>query len=525
VKPTQRQVFLFIHFLFLSGTFAFSADISSNSTGGGLWSDPMTWHGKVVPTSGDDVIIQKNDIVAFDRNDAGKVSCRKLHIDPKGIFTFKTGGGTQICSIAEPIENFGIIRIDGTKSSSDFLELRMIGETPEKRGIKLKKGANLLLYGKPDLPDGKRNIALSSLNGAQQPDELINLIEAEGAVSIDIQWAALKNIRFIVSKIDNTGATPNEKINFIENRFSGLSSLSILYCDTPVLSKNTFEHLGPKLIEEPAIHVAYSPLSEIKGNHIRGGYITGISAGFQSDTTLSGNLIENCTNGIIIGGGAVAVPNSMIKKCVLRNCTNGIKILSGTGVLEDIIIEKSTQAFNANTSNLQLTNFQVTNLAPKGIAIALHTGSLTLLNCDIIPAQITLGPQPATAKVDSITALQYAVIACKGAPADSFIEVRTIVPALPADSADPNVRNSPAPLVNGLTPLANTLNPLIIKAWSIDVGGKLQAAPQYQVKLLGVALKEGEAKPVLKSINFKPIENAFRRESDESTVTLEVPLK
>ena len=56
---------------------------------------------------------------AFDRNDDGKISFRKLLIDPKGMFTFKSGSGKSICCVAEAIESYGYIKIDGTKSAGD----------------------------------------------------------------------------------------------------------------------------------------------------------------------------------------------------------------------------------------------------------------------------------------------------------------------------------------------------------------------------------------------------------------------
>src|SRR5262245_34464744 len=79
--------------MFLSTRFTQAAEISTNGIGGGAWSDPATWRGKAVPGPADDVTILKFDEVTFDRNDDGKVTCRKLRIDPKGLFIFKTSAG------------------------------------------------------------------------------------------------------------------------------------------------------------------------------------------------------------------------------------------------------------------------------------------------------------------------------------------------------------------------------------------------------------------------------------------------
>jgi hypothetical protein len=512
----------FVVWLLLANSMASSAEISTNGIGGGLWSDRATWRGNIVPSPKDDVVIQKHDIVTFDRNDDGKVSCRKLQIDPKGVFTFKTGAGKQICAIAEAIESYGVIKLDGTKSTTDLLELRMIGDTADKRKIKLAKGAALLLYGKANLPDGQRNVVLNSPKVADQKDELVSLVEADGVVSIDWQRAQLHDVKLMAKKIDNTGAKPNERINCIDNHFTGQARVWIQACDTPVIAKNTFEFKDKKQLDEAAINVSYSPLSEIRGNTIRGGFAVGITVNYQSDAVLVGNTIEKCGIGITGGYG---IPNTMIKGCTIRACETGIKLEGGSGVLEHTLVEGATTAFHIQNANLQLTNFHVKDLAAKGTAVLFDTGELTLLNCNIAPAQIKIGPQPATAKADPVTCLQYTVVGVQGAPADCLVDLRTANPALAADAADPNVRNSPAPLIAGLTPLPRTLNPLIVKAWSIDLKSKLQAAPEYTVKVLGPAAKDGDARPLLKTATFRPAENAFRAKLDDRVTTLEVKLK
>src|SRR5207248_1848768 len=116
-----------------------AAEIASNGFGGGAWSDPASWRGKKVPGPDDDIIIQKNDVVVFDRGDTGKPTCRKLQIDPRGGLTFKTGAGKLVLAVTEPIETYGAIRLDGTKSASDEFELRLIGDAAGKRLVKLGK--------------------------------------------------------------------------------------------------------------------------------------------------------------------------------------------------------------------------------------------------------------------------------------------------------------------------------------------------------------------------------------------------
>jgi hypothetical protein len=519
LAPLRLGVSLFV---LMAAASAHAGEISTNGIGGGPWSDPATWRGKVVPTAADDVFIQKLDIVTFDRNDDGKVSCRKLQIDPKGVLTFKTGAGKQICCVAEAIESFGVIKLDGTKSASAFVELRMVGTSADKRKIKLNKGANLLLYGKANLPENRRNAALSSPKLADQKDEILCQVEADGGVSIDWQRAILTDVKLQAQKLDNTGAKVNERLNLIDNQFVGKARVWLHSCDTPIISKNSFDYTDKTPLTEAAIAVYFGPLAEIKNNTIRGAYAIGITVNYQSDSVVEGNTIERCVAGITGGYG---IPNTMIKRCIVRGCETGIRLEGATGVLEDTIVEGSMTAFSHENSILQLTNFQVKDLNAKGTAVNFLTGKLTLLNCNIAPAQIKVGAQPATAKDDPVTCLQYAVIRVKDAPVDCLIEVRSVDPKLAADAADPNVRNSPAPLNAGQTPLPKTLNPLIVKAWSIDLKGKLQAAPEYNVKVIGAAAKEGAVRPLLKMMTFRPQENAFRALLDDATPTLEVTLK
>ena len=488
-----------------------AAEISSNGVGGGAWSDPMTWRGKKVPGPVDDVVIQKYDTVAFDRNDDGKVSCRKLQIDPRGLFTFKTGAGKQLCAVGDAVESFGVIKLDGTRSANDSLELRLLGDTADKRKIKLGKGGGLLLYGKDNLPDGRRNVALTSPKTAEQKEDLLSIVECNGAVSIDWQRADVLNVKLMAKKIDNTGAKSNERINLIENRFTGFSRVWIHTCDTPVIARNSFEFASPKPLDEPAINLNFCPLAEIKANTIRGGFQIGVTVNYQSDSVIVGNTIEKCTFAITGGYG---IPNTMIRQCTIRACETGIKLEGASGVIENTDVEGATTAFHIQNANLQLTSFRVKNLAPKGNAVLFDSGAMTLLNCNIAADQIKIAPQAATVKTDLVTCLHHVIVAVKDAPADCLVEVRTS--NLPADTGDPNVRNTPAPLPQGLTPSPKTFNPLIVKAWSIDVKGKLQGAPEYTVKVLGPAAKEGEARPVLKMTTFRP---------DAATPTLEVKLK
>jgi Right handed beta helix region len=515
----------FVCALFLAGTLH-GAEIASNGTGGGPWSDPATWRGKTVPGAKDEVVIQKHDVVVFDRNDDGKTSCGKLLLDPKGVLLFKTGAGKLVCAVADGIESFGAIKLDGTRSPTDFVELRLVGDTAEKRRVKLGRGGGLLLYGASGLPEGQVNVALTAPQTAGQKEDLLGQVETDGGASIDWQRAHVGDVRLAAKGLDNTGARANERINVSASCFTGQGRVFCENCDTPVIANNTFTYSGARPSQAPAIGMSDCPLAEIKGNVIQGGFLRGIDLYRQTDAVVIGNTIENCKVGISGGGG---LPNLMIKQVVIRGCETGLSLEGSSGsVLEDVRVEGAAAALRLQNSHLQLTNVQVKDLAPKGVAVVWTSGTLQLLNCNIAPPQIKLAPLPGlppTHPATVVTSLQYVLVAVKEAPAGALVEVRTKDARLSADAADPNVRNSPAPVVNGQTPVPPRFNALIVKSWTLDLKGKVLSAPEYTVNVLGPAAKEGEHRPVLKTVAFRPEPHVFHERPTDPLPTLEVSLK
>ncbi len=77
---SKLQVLLVISSLFLGNTFA--QTIFSNGTGGGVWSDPGTWLGGVVPNASNDVIISGGDSV----NTTIGAMCKSLTVYSDGKF-------------------------------------------------------------------------------------------------------------------------------------------------------------------------------------------------------------------------------------------------------------------------------------------------------------------------------------------------------------------------------------------------------------------------------------------------------
>jgi hypothetical protein len=508
--------------ILLLGNTGPAKEISSNGAGGGDWSDPATWRGKKVPGADDDAVVQKGDTVVFDRNDDGKTTCQKLLIDPKGALLFKTGAGKHVLCVSDGVECYGTLRLDGSKSARDKLELRLLGDAAENRTVKILKGGALVVSGRKNLPKDGRNVALTSPPFGEKKQEILGVVDAEEGTVLDVQWARIAGTELKGTTIDNTGGKANERLNIIGNQFTGEGRVLLIGCDTPVIAKNTFTFTGASL-NAPAISITGCPLAEVRDNTIRGAFVTGIMGHTQTDSVVAGNSIAKCTTGMYWYGADV-----MIKKLSVRDCTTGLILTSASGLVEEATIENCKTAYHHGGATAQLTSCQLKNLPKDGVAILYGSGPLTLLNCNILPAQINMAnaAAPVGAKPPPrVTCLQYLVVKAKGAPEDSRVEVRTSNPAPVQGAADLNVRNAPAALSNGLTPLPKSLKPLIVKSWLIDPTGKTVPAPEYTLTVLAPAAKAGAPRPVLKTMTFKPLDTWHRPKPDAPTPTLEVALK
>ncbi len=79
----MKKIFYKLFLIFLvAASFTAAQTIYSNGTGGGLWSDPSTWQGGVVPTVNDDVFINGVDSVYT----AAGASCNSLSLYSGGSF-------------------------------------------------------------------------------------------------------------------------------------------------------------------------------------------------------------------------------------------------------------------------------------------------------------------------------------------------------------------------------------------------------------------------------------------------------
>jgi hypothetical protein len=522
--------------LLAASGFATAAEITTNGAGGGSWSDPTTWRGKVLPGADDDVVIRKGDLVVFDRNDDGKVTCQKLLIDPKGAFSFKTNAGKVICCVAGGVETYGAITMDGTRAATDFLELRLVGEEPGKRVIKLLKNGALLVRGKAGLPDARHNIALTAPRFGKQLDGMPGTVEAGSASMIDLQRADLIQMSITANEVDNTGAKPNEKLNVVDNHFTGYSRVTVTRCDTPVISRNTFTFNGPKQGNLRAIGLSETALPEVKNNTIRGSFSHGLSVVHVQDGTIADNVVEMAACGIHVAFGR----GSSFGRNVLVGCARGIELhFTDLATLEENAIDGTRAGIHSMYSNSQILGLQVKNVASDGFALV-HaadavrpaTGVVTLINCSITPGQVKMEKLPDANAMEKVlvTSMSYLVVGVKDAPAEAAVEVCTA--NLPkSDQGDLNVRNSPAPLIKGATPLPLpsgqpiTNLPLIVKSWSIGPDGKPIAAPEYTIRVLAPADKPEVPRKLLKTVTARPADDWFRAKPDDPKPTLEVSLK
>lgn len=505
-----------------------AAEIHSNGLGGGDWSDPLSWREKKVPTAEDDAVISRGDVLVFDRDDDGKTTCNQIFIDPNGSLTFKTGGGKLVCCVAGQIESFGAILLDGSKSSSDKFELRMTGIDATQRTIKLMKGAKLTLNGRRSLAHGKHNVAITSPHDATLKTPPIEApVEAKDGAGLDLQRAQLDNVFLNGLDVDNTGAEVGERMNVIGNHFTGVAHLLLTNCDSPVVADNLFELSGVPSTSNSAIYLNVCQLADIRDNVIRGRYGHCIQARSMVDSAVTGGEYEGAAGGVWFYG-----VNGMLRNLTIRKCDNGLTCTSMSGAVENVHIENCATGYYHASANCQVSNLQVIDVPKAGVIISYHSGPLKLLNCNIAPEQITPTPAaPAKAKdgIPAIEFLHYLIVRPKGKiPAGARVEVVTADRAAAknakqARAADPNVRNSPAPLrFDGLTPLPESLEPIIVRGWTFDDDIKPVPPPSYEVRIVPPATSPGADPQPLAIKQVTPDASWYRPEPSKAEPTLEV---
>jgi len=510
---------------------ASAAEIYSNATGGGVWSDPHTWRGGAVPGPEDDVVLARDDIVTFDRHDEDHATCRQLSLDPRSVLQFKNGAGAILFSAGGLVESYGYIKLDASRAAADRHEIRLLSADVEKRVLRLAKGGGLVVAGRAGLPKGGRNAFLTARPPkTEPPTDPSGILEAAEGSTIDLKRAEVENLYVQATGIDNTGAKAGERVSFVRNHFIGTSRLLLTSCDTALVAENLFERDALPLLTPAAIYFNSCTLTEIRGNTVRGTYTYGMMGYGQAESSVTNNLIEKCSNGFYWYGF-----DTMIRQLTIRDCGASLTFTSATGAMEDVTIEGCTSGYY-HGGIAQITNLVVRNMAPtNAYDIYFVSGSLKLVNCNIKPEQIqwnpaAFPPQLPTEKrrPPAVESMHFLVAQLKGQfPPGASIDVRTAAPAVPlaARAADPNVRNSPAPVLSsGFTPLPKTLEPLILRGWMFDPDGKPVAVPEYQLRVLAPATAAAGERTVLKTVSVKPDETWYRPQPNDKKPTVEVTL-
>jgi parallel beta-helix repeat protein len=516
-----------------------AAEVHTNGLGGGAWSEVATWRTGALPKPEDSVVIAAGDTVVFDLADAndGKLACKDMYIDPNGALTFKSGAKRTLI-VEGPIESYGVVKVDASGSADDFIEIRFAAKAMEQRNLKLVKGGAFMATGRPELPDGKRNIVISSKPppppAPATPDapptpplpmaQTWGYIDGVAGTSIDAQYVQFDGVTIRGNTIDNTGAKPNERLNIAACVFTNGASISLDVCDTPTIIDNKLEYTGDSN-PNGAIRVSSCSLAEIKGNTVSGPYPYGIIGAAMADSVVADNVITKTNMGIYWYGA-----NGMLKNNTVRECVTGIQVTSMSGAMEDTTFEKCKNGLDVAGAVLQATNLRFVDVPEDGVRVHFTNGPLTLVNCDLTPEQIKITPSspvpnPPKPRVES---LQYCLVQVKGAmPRDAGVEMTTANPPAPIakGALDPNVRNSPATLSpGGYSPLPQTLTPLMVKTWSIGPDGKPIASPNYNITITAPGDKPEDEPKKVKTVTVTPDAKWYRAKPNDPIPTVEVTL-
>jgi len=488
-----------------------AAEIHSNGTGGGPWSQNATWHGGKVPTSNDTAVIAMRDSVVFDRAGTEEPSCADLLVDPEGVLSFKKMPGRLVLTVRGTIRTYGIIRLDATGAEAGIQELRIMPRDGARPEVILLENGALMAYGREaEGTNAARNVVVAGPPNVQ--------IIGNDKCSIDFQNAAVTGLTVRAYNLDNTGNKPNERINFIGCTFSGTAKIFLHSCDTPAVRNNVFVTTY-KAADHSAVYIVYCSLAQVSGNKFRGSYERAIQSEYDTDSTFSGNTIEDAVYGIYWANGKQA----MIKHNRVSRSTWGVFLLTTSGVVEDTVVDSARTAFAMAALNMQLTDCRVEN-AGTNCVLQMENSSVTLLNCSIADDQIkATGTPPGQ---DFAENMQYVVAKLNGTvPANTQVEMQTaqVSGGVPAGKADLNVRNSPARAgVDGWTPMPRSMRALTVRSWRLGRDGKVVRAPFYD--LVASVLEPGKPARELKRQLVEPQDKWYRADPNERVATVEISL-
>ncbi len=494
---------------------------SSNGLGGGLWSDPRSWHGGEVPAADSQVVISGADTILFDLTPA-PYHCRGIAIDPNGVLGFALTGATNLLRVAGTLEVYGTIRADATREPESRAGLALVSESGRERTITLLRGGAILMYG-AQFPAGEQrpNLVLESITAAGAAD---GVLLADGDAMIDLQRIGLVAMRIEANRLDNTGYKPNERLNLLACHFSEGANVRLAHCDTAVIRDNLFLPAA-RSRNKTALHLTRGSLTLCRGNLIRG-YEQGIYFAHEIDISIQGNQISETVKAALSGEHA---RNCMIKGNVVSNATTGVSLAESNGVLEELLLDDiSRHGITLRRRQMQLTDVTFKNLAAEAVALQSDGAQVTLLNVNLTPTDIKLSGK---APEDGlwVEMMNYLVVRLTGrVPARAILQVATaaVSGGVPkGGAADLNVRNSPATIdAAGWSPLPTTMRPLILRSWGLRGPDQVVEAPFYDLAIYGFLPKGGpDPRPLHKQV-VEPGNNWFRPLPNAPAATLEIKL-
>jgi hypothetical protein len=495
---------------------AMGAERHSNGLGGGPWTDPGTWHDKVVPGATDVVVIASGDTLQLDAETA---ACGGLLIDPDGVLTARPDDRARLLRLTGSLESYGLIRIDATRSRGR-LTIRIETDEPAKRAIQLFRHAGLLVYGAKVTEDGQPGVSLemAMAGGAPAP----GVLTAGPGVQLDLSAVRLANVAVLATGLDNTGFKPGERLNISDCRFEGFGRVELRDCDSALVAGNRFAWNEPGEAPAPAVATATCKLTDLRLNGISGRFPVGIDMGAEIDGAVTSNTVEQAGAGFSFRSCA----NLMLRADAAVGCGNGLVMTSGSGAVEGFRVKGAARGIVLVASKMQLADVRIEETPENGVPFVLESSSADLLNVNVTTNQIRRsGAAPAGGEA-WVTILHYVVVKAGGkAPPGSEVAVATAAASggPPGGLADLNVRNSPARILSsGLTPLPRTLRPLVVRGWRIDGAGVFRAAPFYDLKVMGPPDPGTGQRPVLKAQVIEPRDSWYRPEPDAPAPTLEV---
>ena len=494
-----------------------AAERHTNGLGGGLWTDPGSWHGQVSPAATDVVVIASGDTL---QADAGEAVCAGLLIDPDGVLAARPAGTPRRLLVTGPVESYGLIRVDAAREPQAAFTLRVEAAEPGARVIRLHRNSGLLLYGPASPEAGAPGVSLEA--GAPGGADAAGAIEAGPGVRLDLAGVRVLNWAVKATGLDNTGFKPDERLNLASCRFEGFGRIELKECDSALVAGNRLEWRGTEAALAPAVSASSCKLGDLRQNRVTGRFPAGFDLASETDPAVTSNTVEGAEAGFSFRSCA----NPMIRANAALGCGDGLRIAGGSGAVEGLRVRGVRRGVVLTECQVQVSDARIEDTPDGAAPVHLESASVALLNVNVTTNQIRRSGRAPAGKEPWATQLHYLVVKAAGAfPPGSEVAVATAAASggPPGGLADLNVRNSPARiLANGLTPLPRTLRPLVVRGWRIDNAGVFREAPFYDLKVTGAPDPATGARPVLKAQVVEPRENWYRPEPDAPAPTLEV---